>query len=386
VTHCGALPEGFAVVLTVVPLSLRDATLGGDIYTLKGGKKALSKCALDRIAAAAGVSWDPYLTCRVDNGGHPFYCEYQAVGHVRLFDGRLTTLKASRAIDLRDGSPELEEIRLSSTQDDGGEGQIRTMRKFILAHAESKAKNRAIRSLGVRPSYNVEELGKPFVVTSLFFNGHSADPDLRREFALMQARAAIGGAQALYGPEASMGPGMGHARMGAMVQRSELRPPPPVGTAPPDSDEEPPEEAPPTHPTEPPPRATQPKPPAQAPQGPMPSSHKPAATAPQRAAAPSQQPANETQGQPVREWTVPYGKNKGLRLSQMSDRQLEWYCEAYANDIQDPEKARFRKSNERHYTILCDELERRRTEYEREQNAQTTFDYDKKFDGDDIPF
>jgi hypothetical protein len=71
-----------------------------------------------------------------------------------------------------------------------------------LRHAETKAKLRAIASMGVKRSYKPSELGKPFAVARLMFDGHSEDPVLRREFALMKARRAIDGRAALYGGDA----------------------------------------------------------------------------------------------------------------------------------------------------------------------------------------
>jgi len=73
------------------------------------------------------------------------------------------------------------------------------MRLHILAHAESKAKLRATRSIGIRSSYTREELARPFVVAKLMFTGQSDDADIRRMFAAKRADAMLGGHRALYG-------------------------------------------------------------------------------------------------------------------------------------------------------------------------------------------
>ena len=77
--------------------------------------------------------------------------------------------------------------------------QIREMRLHILSHAESKAKLRALRSLGIKTSFTQEELKLPFAVARLMWTGRTADPELRRMFAEKQADAMIGANAALYG-------------------------------------------------------------------------------------------------------------------------------------------------------------------------------------------
>jgi hypothetical protein len=202
---CGALPEGCSLAIAAVQVDAANET-----YELPGGKRGLGKVALDKIAAAAGISWDPNLSRRLDDGSDPHYCHYKAVGRVRDFDGTVRVLQGEVEIDAREGSPLLEEIRTKaekrrarnpSQPNDGGDSQILELRKFLLRHAESKAKNRAIRSLGVRTSYTGEELQKPFVVAKVQFTGESSDPALRRMFAEKTAEAFLGSSAALYGPQ-----------------------------------------------------------------------------------------------------------------------------------------------------------------------------------------
>lgn len=229
-TSCGSLPEGCEVAISVVGLDVANET-----YEL-AGKRGLGKVALDRIAGAAGVDWDPHLTRRLDDGRDPHYCHFRAVGYVRLFDGATRTLTGEVEIDARDGSPQIEEIANKAQNARGGPRdpgrQILELRKFLLRHAESKAKNRAIRSLGVRTSYSPEELQRPFAVARLMFTGRTSDASLRRVFSERIADAMLGGQRALYGgrggapalPAGSPAPQLvGHA-------------PPAVGAVPADDD------------------------------------------------------------------------------------------------------------------------------------------------------
>src|SRR6185295_13684583 len=78
-------------------------------------------------------------------------------------------------------------------------GQIREMRLHILGHAETKAQLRAIRSLGIKTSYTVEELRKPFVVARLMWTGQTDDPQLRGIFAEKIADSMLSGRRALFG-------------------------------------------------------------------------------------------------------------------------------------------------------------------------------------------
>ncbi len=238
-TTVEALPEGFGVAVSYVSVN-PDATLGGpkEVYDVSG-RLGLSMDTLKRIAAAAGVDWDPQQCGRLDDGSDPHYVHYRAVGYVRNFDGSVRTITGEVEMDLREGSPQVEEIREKAERrakkekrdNDGGHSQLLEQRKFILRHAESKAKNRAIADMGVKRSYAPKELEKPFAVAKLQFTGQSADPELRRTFAIMNAERALDGQHRLYG---ARGPAPTRPTLPAFHGHS----PPPVGSASPDSDDD----------------------------------------------------------------------------------------------------------------------------------------------------
>jgi hypothetical protein len=172
----------------------------------------IGKNALDRIAAASGVRWISSLCGRVDREGNPHAVEFQAVGAVLQLDGTERTISAIKRVDLRtEGDDvtkwgaEAQEIAYAAKKK-GREPmpQILQARQHILSLAESKAKNRAIRSLGIRTAYEPTELSKGFAILKLQFTGHSEDPEVAREVQLMVARRALGSSEILYGRPSQM--------------------------------------------------------------------------------------------------------------------------------------------------------------------------------------
>lgn len=208
-TVVGELPAGTVLAISQVVVGVDEET-----YQLPGGKRGLAKVALDKIAAAAGISWDPQQSGRQDDGSDPHYCHYRAVAHYRAFDGAMQTVSGEVELDARAGGPleqEIKEKAARANRNDGGASQLLELRKFLLRHAESKAKNRAIRSLGLRTSYAPEELSKPFMVAKVMFTGHSDDPVIKQAFAAATADAFLGSRRALYPAAALPSRRVGHA-------------------------------------------------------------------------------------------------------------------------------------------------------------------------------
>jgi len=101
VSRIDYIPPLHAVSMRIVKVNpVKDA---GDVYGVEGGL-ALHKSTLDRIAQAAGISWDPRHHGRVDDASEPYYVRFRAVGHVIDFDGRERIIVRERAVDLREGS------------------------------------------------------------------------------------------------------------------------------------------------------------------------------------------------------------------------------------------------------------------------------------------
>jgi hypothetical protein len=219
----GTLPEGCAV-------SFARVWAGSDCYSTGNGNYGLGKSTLQKIAAAAGISWDPMASGRLDDGSHPHYCRWRAVGFYVAFDGTRQTIVAEKEMDLREGSAQVDALnaRAASKGRAGRAGlQIQEMRLHIQSHAETKAQLRAVRSLGVRTGYSTDELQKPFVVARLMFTGETRDPVLRREFAMMTARSMMQGRSALFGNSGAPVLGASAAPPAALMAHT---PPPPVGS------------------------------------------------------------------------------------------------------------------------------------------------------------
>jgi len=238
VSEVDHVPEGFGVQVSMVHVDPRPDSKtfkgAGDVYAVGGGKVGLAKQSLERIAAAAGVHWHAALSGRLDDGSDPRYVHYRAVGSVKNFDGTSRPIDGEVELDYRDGSDQVNEIRQKAKQraerfnqaNDGGDAQLLEKRKFILREAQTKAKLRGIASMGVKRAYWPAELDKPFAVARLTFTGQTDDPELRRQFSLMAAQSALGGAAALFGPAPpapALPPG-GHV-------------PPPVGSVEADAEE-----------------------------------------------------------------------------------------------------------------------------------------------------
>ncbi len=229
-TVCGSLPEGCEVAFSLVQVNPKDC------YSVGGGKVGLDGTNLKQIGAAAGISWDDQASRRLDDGSDPHYVHYVAVGFVRNFDGSLRKLTGTVEIDMRDGSPQVVAMQARAKNGSNFEAQLRDTRLFILRHAETKAKLRAIADMGIRRSYTAEELQKPFAVARLMWTGRSEDPELRRIFAMKQADAMIGGIAGLYGQQNA--PPYAPPQAPAALAPSpaapvhQLHAPPPVGSVP----------------------------------------------------------------------------------------------------------------------------------------------------------
>lgn len=231
-TICARIPEGFEGAISYVWVDPDDSPRGpGEVYSTGGGKLGLSKAVLDKIGGALGVSWDPAQSGRLDDGSDPRYVHYKSVGTIRQFDGTLRTIVGEKEMDLRDGSPQIEALHerveaknRRDNENKSADKQIREMRLHILSHAETKARLRAIRTLGIKTGYTAQELEKPFGVAKLMWTGHSEDPELRRTFAVMGAQAALGSATQAYGPPVAQA-----QQLAPPPQAARLHAPPPVG-------------------------------------------------------------------------------------------------------------------------------------------------------------
>lgn len=220
---------GFApgVVLTASVISLNPLVdedgRGVDTYMDPGfmkkvsdvnaphAQRAINKIGLLRIASCAGIVWTDRCGRR-DDRRIPYLWEYFAEGEYLTPDGQWVTVQGTVEIDLRDGSPQIGgwteekwDALLKSNRGKDRDDQTWTIngwsakrvlqaRRFGLALAESKAKLRAIRSLGIQSVYTVAELQKPFVVLRAVYQPGADNPEGRR----LVAERALFGRRTLY--------------------------------------------------------------------------------------------------------------------------------------------------------------------------------------------
>lgn len=225
-TRCGTIPDGCEIMMSQVLVN-SDIKLG-EVYPITGGggKLGLGKVTLEKIGNAYGITWDPQQSHREDDASCPEYCEYTAVAHYFDFDGREQTVFGTKSIDLRRGSAMWEDAHerarakaidkaltendnrpLNSEQErraievgyEKAESELRHARIHILALAQSKARLRAIRSIGLKSSYTKEELEKPFVAAKIIFTGRSDNPANEAIYAQARVDHFLGSSRRMYG-------------------------------------------------------------------------------------------------------------------------------------------------------------------------------------------
>ena len=149
---------------------------------------SLAKAALNRLAAAAALSWVP-AECRAleeerDERGLLVRLVYRAAGELRTAGGELRLVTGEKEFDLRaieEGEYQANlkkareraarALRLLEGLEPAGWARLRTdaslreWRKHLRARAETGAKLRVLReALGLRLCYSLEELRHPFIV------------------------------------------------------------------------------------------------------------------------------------------------------------------------------------------------------------------------------
>lgn len=175
----------------------------GDIYhdpryAQQGKKGAPTAQLLSRIASAAGIQWDTTesrpIGRQVDPESGHIYVAYQAVARIRQPNGEWHTESAVADIDTQVAEEEFKETYLRKIErgwnKDRSSGRVKfteadvpemvrrevlQLKKFALRHAETKAKNRCLRRLlGLKQTYTVQELQRPFVVPRLLYRPDAA--------------------------------------------------------------------------------------------------------------------------------------------------------------------------------------------------------------------
>lgn len=189
----------------------------GDVYP-KGTSDAdkdkfiLTKQALMRLCACAGIEWNWAFCGRTDDNSDRDYIAYRMVGAVRKLDGTWYPLQGQYDMDFEVIEEDLRELYIQRSRNwkkpqDQKDAYVRDMtrkellrkRKHKLALCETGAMLRAIRGLlTIKNSYTRAELEKPFVIARLAFQPDYNDPEIRKQFVAAATQAITG----VYGPSA----------------------------------------------------------------------------------------------------------------------------------------------------------------------------------------
>lgn len=172
------LLEGTAIVITAFRADVQLDTFPDDEDP---ERRVPGKSLLDTVARDLGLSWDATLSKRTDNGSSPYVRSCQAAGRVRNFDGTFRDIQAHAEIDVRDGSPLAAAIVAKFGQ--RGRVELARRRQFILSHADTAARLRGIRQLGLRDNYLPIELEKKaFFTARCAFTGKSDNEATQQVF------------------------------------------------------------------------------------------------------------------------------------------------------------------------------------------------------------
>ena len=203
------IPQGFVVFIHQCTISTRSEKdekgyinyTDGEVYPIKGTSKlGLSKLGLTRLEQLADVSWvnpksDPNKPKSTIEKGPPFdnplVCRYAAIGYMTDIDGQVRCYADAYGNDLQDNSPQAKAM---------SEKELPKARQNIEQLTITKAKLRVLRGLlGVKNSYTLEELQKPFVVLRLVFNIDSIDPSTKSKLLTVVAAKQLGIVNELFG-------------------------------------------------------------------------------------------------------------------------------------------------------------------------------------------
>lgn len=324
------LPIGHDVIITVVPIIFEETYQTSKPKPAKPGevpqeeRRGIGKSTLMQVAAAAGVQW--MQSFRLPPMGDPLFVRWKAVGGYRDLTGQFRLIEGDRDSDFRDNSPQI----AGKTP-----GDIAGLRSNIMRSTATKAKLRAIReAFGIPASMTLSELQKPFVVARLVMTGNVADRQDRAVFINALVQQSTVSAGMLYGTAHAPQPiQMGGGQGGPAYQLGG------GGYGPP----------------------------AMLPQGGMGGSYidpagegyggnpegeeagsdmppppPPAPPAPEPVAAAA---VDWSKVKSAGDFVMPFGKDKGKKLSELDGRSVDWWRKAMEGDIGNPEKAAYQESS-----------------------------------------
>lgn len=205
--------EHFGASIAALIISTDESA--GECYydqaAMKQDERAISRVGLDKIAQLAGLSWLP-SSRRTDPRTLQNLWEYHVDAAYVSYDGTPQMISGTSEVDLRDGSAQigewtpakwrelLERNRTAAEKDrvwainGWSEKRVMSARRFGLRMAESKAKNAAVRTLGLKGKYSLDELSRPFIVIRFQYIPDMSDDVTRR----MVTEASMRGVSSLF--------------------------------------------------------------------------------------------------------------------------------------------------------------------------------------------
>lgn len=188
--------EGTAIVISAFRVDIALDTFEDDEDKTK---RVPGKSMLDRVARDLGIGWDARLCRRTDDQTQVYVRSCQVGGVLRNFDGSERPLQAQAEIDLTDGSALQRSILRRFADNTKGRIELGRRRQFILAHADTNARLRVIRQLGLRDHYTRSELEKPFFCAKVQFTGQATTPEGRTVMAERIADTFLPASNAAFG-------------------------------------------------------------------------------------------------------------------------------------------------------------------------------------------
>lgn len=195
----------------------------GDIYCQeksnsdsKPSRYAITGQGIKKLSACAGIMWHPTECKRTDDRKSRDYVSFQAVGGVRKADGSPIYFKAEYDLDFEVIEEEITTGYEKKRKDYKGRSWFDKMtveqqdeyingcinrdllqkRKHKMKLAETGAMLRVARSLlGLKSTYTLEEIKRPFVVVRIVLRPDYKDPDVKKAM----LAAAVTSMTQLYG-------------------------------------------------------------------------------------------------------------------------------------------------------------------------------------------
>ena len=177
----------------------------GHVYDLPGGKKGLSKQALETLGRCAGILYTKTSRVPQSELADGELYAYRATIGLRRSDGTVEEISRERSFDREVEFEDISNAVESGSKTKGWERPAKDAEikkrwiaelRFGRAKTESKAVNRAIRAaLGIPTSVTQGELSKPWLVVGFNFTPDYDDPEIKRALVAIGLKAG----DAVYG-------------------------------------------------------------------------------------------------------------------------------------------------------------------------------------------